>query len=179
MQRAIRKVRSNAEILDIRPDRIAVHGSSAGGILSALSAVHYDHGHKESGDPIEQVSCRPDGVILSYGAFSLTVPLQEGLGSILADPDIREKHYSSPDKFVTPDTPPFFMWQTPDEDDPRLMCNMVRALTEAGVRCEAHLFPFGPHGTGMADGQNPMNYNDIHVARWSDLAIEWLRLYGF
>lgn len=179
MQRAIRYIRSRAKELQIDDKLIAVHGSSAGGNLSALAAVHYDLGDKNSSDPVERYSCRPNAAILSYGAFSAASAQHEDLRSPLSDRDIAQKYFSSPDKHVTPDTPPFFMWQTSDQDDPRSACIMIKALAECGVRCEAHIFPYGPHGTGMADGRNPLRFNDSHVAHWADLAIEWLRIYGF
>lgn len=178
ISRAIRLIRSMAPRLDIDPAHIGAQGSSAGGILSALAAVHFDRGNPASDDPVERVSSRPDAAMLSYGAFSMSSQLTNGLVSIVANPEIADLHYASPDKYVTPDTPPFFMWQGSDQDDPRLMSIMIRALAEAGVRCEAHLFPFCPHGTGMTDGSLGVYRND-HAAVWSKLMLEWLAIYGF
>lgn len=178
IKRAVRLIRSMSETLDIDPEHIGAQGSSAGGILSALSAVHFDYGNTQSADLVERVSCRPDAVMLSYGAFSMSSQLINGLVSVISDPEIADLHYASPDKYVTPDTPPFFMWQGSDQDDPRLMSIMIRALAEAGVRCEAHLFPFCPHGTGMTDGYGD-GYQNEHVAHWRELMLEWLEIYGF
>lgn len=177
IKRAIRLVRSMAGELDIDPAHIGVQGSSAGGILSALAAVHFDYGNPDSPDPVERISSRPDAVMLSYGAFSMSSQLTNGLVSVIENPEIANMHYASPDKYVTPDTPPFFMWQGSDQDDPRLMSIMIRALAEAGVRCEAHLFPFCPHGTGITDGSS--GYTNDHVAHWNQLMLEWLKIYGF
>lgn len=178
IKRAVRLIRSMAIELDIDVKHIGVQGSSAGGILSALASVHFDYGDANAIDPVERFSSRPDAAMISYGAFSMSSQLTNGLVSAITDPKIAEYHFSSPDKYVTPETPPFFMWQGSDHDDPRLMSIMIRALTEAGVRCEAHLFPFCPHGTGLADGYAG-GFTDKHVARWSDMMLEWLEIYGF
>lgn len=178
IKRAVRLIRGMAEELDIDQDHIGVQGSSAGGILSALAAVHFDDGNVESPDPVERASSRPNAVMLSYGAFSMSSQLLNGLVSVIGDPEIADLHYASPDKYVTPETPPFFMWQGSDQDDPRLMSIMIRALAEAGVRCEAHLFPFCPHGTGMTDGYCG-GYKNEHVSHWRELMLEWLGIYGF
>jgi len=178
IQRAVRLIRSMAEELDIAPCHIGVQGCSAGGILSALAAVHFDAGNRESPDPVERISSRPNAAMLSYGAFSMSSQLTNGLVSIISDPEIADFHYASPDKYVTPETPPFFMWQGSDQDDPRLMSIMIRALAEAGVRCEAHLFPFCPHGVGMTDGYCG-GYQNEHVGHWRELMLEWLAIYGF
>ncbi|GHU83718.1 endo-1,4-beta-xylanase [Clostridia bacterium] len=178
IKRAVRLIRSMAGEMDIDSDHIGVQGSSAGGILSALASVHFDDGNAESTDPVERVSSRPSVAMLSYGAFSMSSQLVNGLVSVISDPEIGEMHYASPDKYVTPETPPFFMWQGSDQDDPRLMSIMIRSLAEAGVRCEAHLFPFCPHGTGMTDGYCG-GYKNEHVSHWRELMLEWLAIYGF
>lgn len=178
IKRAVRLIRCLYEELDIDPAHIGVQGSSAGGILSALASVHFDYGNAESEDPVERISSRPNATMLSYGAFSMSSQLTNGLVSVISDPEIADFHYASPDKYVTPETPPFFMWQGSDQDDPRLMSIMIRALAEAGVRCEAHLFPFCPHGTGMTDGYCD-GYKNEHVSHWRELMLEWLEVYGF
>ena len=101
-----------------------------------------------------------------------------GLVSVYMDEQRADKYYFSPEKWVTPETPPFFLWQTTDMDDPRNMMCFAKELADVGVLFEAHIFPFGPHGMALADGTG-LGRPDPHVARWSELAIEWLKLYGF
>ena len=45
-------------------DRIALLGYSAGGMLLANGATHYDAGNPQADDPVERQSCRPDAVVL-------------------------------------------------------------------------------------------------------------------
>lgn len=190
IQRAIRLLRAKVDELNILPDRIAVHGSSAGGNLSCMAAVHYDAGDPNAQDPVERMSSRPDAAVISYGVFSASAYPRvgdfieysderftyeskgEGLVSPIGHPDQRHRVYFSAERHVTPDTPPFFLWQTSDEDDPRQLFNLGHALADCGVRFEMHIFPYGPHGMGIAQ-------QDAHVAHWTELAIEWLKRYGF
>lgn len=195
IQRAIRLLRFQSKKLNILPDKIAVMGSSAGGHLSTMAAVHFDRGNPGSDDPVEQVSCRPDAAVICYGVFSQVafpstgafikhfegeeIPeSQTGLVSSYSDKHRADNFYFSPEKHVTTETPPIFMWQTCDDDDPRQMFNFAKELADSGVRFEAHVFPFGPHGMGLADGSG-LSPRDGHVMHWSDLALEWLKRYGF
>ncbi|MFH1880371.1 MAG: alpha/beta hydrolase [Bacillota bacterium] len=189
-QRALRLLRARAGELNIHKDRIAIHGSSAGGHLSCMAAVHHDPGDPLAADAVDRESCRPDAAIISYGVFSQsafprtgafiqytdeckTLEFQGGgLVSSLGDPDIAHKFFFSAEKHVTPQTPPFFIWQTCDMDDPRQAYLLGKALADAGVRCEMHIFPFGPHGLGIAT-------SDKHIGLWVRLAIEFLDYYGF
>ncbi len=195
-QRAIRVLRANAEKLNVLPDKIGMIGASAGGSLTCLTCVHWDKGDPQADDPIARVSCRPDAGLVMYGCFTAVswpgsdafmrmreeeadfVMPRGGLVSVYMDEQRADKYYFSPEKWVTPETPPFFLWQTTDMDDPRNMMCFAKELADAGVRFEAHIFPFGPHGMALADGTG-LGKPDPHVARWSDLAIEWLKLYGF
>ena len=63
-QRAVRIVRARAAEWKIAADRIGVMGISAGGHLAATVGTHFDEGNRDSTDPIERVSCRPDFLIL-------------------------------------------------------------------------------------------------------------------
>lgn len=195
-QRAIRLLRSRAAEWNILPDRIGMLGGSAGGNLTCLVCVHWDRGNPESPDPVERVSCRPDAGLVMYGCFTaVSWPGSEAfmrmredepdfrmpkgdLVSVYMDEQREDKYFFSPEKWVTPDTPPFFLWQTTDMDDPRNMMCFAKELADAGVRFEAHIYPFGPHGMAMADGTG-LGKPDPHVARWTDQAAEWLRIYGF
>ncbi len=69
MQRAIRLLRTKKEELGIT-DKVVAMGFSAGGMLSSNCATHFDYGNPDTEDEIERRSCRPDGAVLGYGAFT-------------------------------------------------------------------------------------------------------------
>lgn len=183
MQRAIRWLRANADALGIT-DKVAVMGFSAGGMLSANCATHFDGGDADAADPVERFSCRPDAAVLGYGAFAFA-----GLpGGFFADPfadmtrnpfvaNKAELIYFAPEVNITPATPPFFIWQT-NSDDPRHSFTLGQALTAVGIPFEMHLFPEGVHGLALADGQNDLAMDLPHVARWASLCAEWLTEQG-
>lgn len=195
-RRAVRLLRAKAGEWGILPGHIAMLGGSAGGNLTCLTCVHGDGGNPDAADPVERQSSRPDAGLVMYGCFTAVswpgsdafmrmredepdfrMP-QGGLVSVYMDEQRRDKYFFSPEKWVTPDTPPFFLWQTADMDDPRNMMCFAKELADAGVRFEAHIYPFGPHGMALADGTG-LGPADPHVARWMDQAVEWLKLYAF
>ncbi len=190
IERAVRLLRSKADELRILPDKIGVHGSSAGGHLSLMCAVHGGDGDPNAQDPIDRLSSKPNAAVISYGAYSLSAWCRvgdfvqytdefmgheirgEGLVSPIGHRDQRHRAYFSAERHVTPDTPPMFLWQTSDEDDPRQLFNLGNALACCGVRFEMHIFPNGPHGMGIGEA-------DPHVGHWVELAAEWLKVLGF
>ncbi|MCI5484672.1 MAG: alpha/beta hydrolase [Clostridiales bacterium] len=194
--RAIRILRSMAEELDVLPDKIGMIGASAGGSLTCLTCVHWDKGDPNAADPVERVSSRPDAGLVMYGCFTAVswpgsdafmkmredgedfVMPRGGLVSVYMDEQRPDKYWFSPEKWVNPQTPPFFLWQTTDMDDPRNMFCFAKELADAGVRFEAHIYPFGPHGMAMANGTG-LGPKDAHVAHWFTQATEWLDIYGF
>lgn len=82
--------------------------------------------------------------------------------------------YFAPEVNITPQTPPFFIWQT-NSDDPRHSFTLGQALTAVGIPFEMHLSPEGVHGLALADGYNDLDMDIPHVARWAQLCAEWLR----
>ena len=61
-QRAIRHVRSHAAKYNVDPDKIAMLGFSAGGMLTGMCGTLYDYGNPAAADPVERVSSRPDEI---------------------------------------------------------------------------------------------------------------------
>ncbi len=176
MSRAIRTIRSRADELGVT-DRVAVLGFSAGGMLSGNCATHYDRGNPDAADPIERFSSRPDAAVLCYGAFA-TVAFPPGMmRSTFGETDRDEKLYLAPENNVTPDTPPFFIWQT-ISDDPRNAFVLGQRLTEAGVPFDLHCFETGHHGVGLADGHDDAGFGDDHLKRWAELCASWLRVHN-
>lgn len=81
-------------------------------------------------------------------------------------------------ELVGADTPPTFIWQTATDGTVpvRNAYLLAEALAAAGVDHECHVFHEGRHGLSLATEQTRHREGDVlpHVARWLDLALEWL-----
>lgn len=154
-QRAIRLVRSQAKELSINPRKIGVIGFSAGGYLVAQTSNIFEPAY-EPVDEIDKVSSRPDFAIAMFPGHLCRA------GETL-DPGIK----------VTKATPPTFLLQAWDDPvDP--ICNStvyVRALDDAGVAAEVHLFAKGGHAFAMRPLGHP-------VEKWPSLVEDWLKETG-
>ncbi len=173
-ERAVRWVRDHAEEYDIATDRIGMWGFSAGGHLVGVVGTHFDPGDPAAVDPVERVSDRPDFVISSYGGLSL----QPGIArSGAMKPFLGENPSSaliddmSPDKHVTAQTPPFFLYATTTDQSVPVLSSVAFyvAMVRAGAPAELHLFQDGPHGTALAQGYPALS-------AWPGLLEDWLRL---
>ena len=176
MNRAIRILKSKKEEWHLG-EKIAVMGFSAGAMLSGNIATHPDDGQPESPDPVERLNNHVDAAVIGYGAFSfvsfprpLFMPFK---GSVLEGRTPEEMYYLSLEKHVEPTTPPMFIWQTMS-DDGRHGMTLAKALQDAGVPYELHIFTSGVHGLAMADGHNDLGMDIPHVAHWGKLCAEWL-----
>ena len=151
-QRAIGMVRSRAEEWGIDPHRIGVLGFSAGGHLAAAASTNFDKRAYTPIDAADQASCRPDFAVLIYPAY--LAPDEKTL---------------APELTVRADTPPTFLVQA--EDDPVHVENSLvyfKALKDAKVPAEMHIFPTGGHGYGLRP-------TDQKVTTWPQLAAQWLK----
>ncbi len=150
-QRAIGMVRSHAEEWGIDPHRIGVLGFSAGGHLAAAASTNFDKRTYTPVDTADQASCRPDFAVLIYPAY--------------LSPD--EKTLA-PELTVRADTPRTFLVQA--EDDPVHVENSLvyfKALKDAKVPAEMHIFSTGGHGYGLRP-------TDQKVTTWPQLAAQWI-----
>ncbi|HSU30117.1 MAG TPA: alpha/beta hydrolase [Bryobacteraceae bacterium] len=156
-QRSLGIVRSHANEWHLDPNRIGVLGFSAGGHLAAALSNDYEKRTYKPVDDVDSVSCRPDFVILIYPAY------------LTANDEGRQL---SPELPVSARTPPTFLVQT--EDDPVHVENSLvyyRALKDANVPAELHIYSKGRHGYG----QRPTT---LPVTHWPTLVQEWLHSSG-
>lgn len=183
--RAVRYVRAHAEEFGIDPDKIAVMGFSAGGHLAAMSLEHSEEddlkvlAKGKKPDETDEVSAKPNYGILCYPVISLKDELthettrKQFLG---ADHDEEEElilQYSA-EEGVTKDTPPVFIWHCQnDQTVPSANSEkFAEAMEKAGVECELHIYPFGAHGLGMAEGNS-------NAEEWFPSCVKWLQAYGY
>jgi acetyl esterase/lipase len=156
-QRAIGLVRQHAADWHLDPHRIGVLGFSAGGHMAAAASTHFGQRIYKPVDAADKVSCRPDFTILVYPAY-------------LAD---EEKGFAlNTDLRPASDAPPALLVQA-ENDSAHVENSLVyyRALKDAGVPAELHLFAEGGHGYGLRPTALP-------IAGWPALAEKWMHTIG-
>lgn len=178
-------LRENAEKYRIDPSHAAAIGFSAGGNLCALLATLFaDKAVKEALGKRAELA-RPDAAVLCYGVLSAG---EYGHGETVdtisgGNEELRKR--LSPEKCVTKESAPAFLWHTTEDDCVPVQCSMLYAIAclEAGVPFEMHLFERGRHGLSVLNA-------DVHgtaeippsIARnavWVELSLSWLKMRGF
>jgi len=153
-QRAIRYVRSKAAEWGLKSNQIGIMGFSAGGNLAVNAGTHYDDGNAQSSDPVEQLSCRPDFMLLIYPVVTMEANLtnkgtcQNLLGN---NPDPEKVRFYSGEQNVTATTPPTFLVHASDDGTVKVenSINMYLAIQKRGIPVEMHIFEKGGHGFGL------------------------------
>ena len=173
----ISKGLSHAAEDGIDPDRIGIMGFSAGGHLASTAGTHFDAGNRKATDPIEQVSSRPDFMVLAYPVISMEPGITHvgSLHNLLGEqPNPMLENELSNETQVTTQTPPTFLYSTTNDQTVPVMNSVLfyEALLRAGVPAEMHLFEQGHHGSGLGDG-NPQ------LQMWPILLQNWLHLHGW
>jgi acetyl esterase/lipase len=164
VQRAVRLVRANAQAFDVDPKRIGVMGFSAGGHLAAASLTRYDAKVYDAIDAADQLSARPDVVMLGYAFINLGArPLNDLPPSAEAGRSLNER--------VVRGLPPVFLLHAADDTSVPVANSLImyQALKAADVPAEMHLYQQGGHGFGFSLPA------DRPASRWPDAFTAWLR----
>jgi acetyl esterase/lipase len=133
IQRAMSLVRSRAGEWGIDPERVGVLGFSAGGNLAARAATQSETRSYAAIDGADTQPLRPNFAVLVYPAY--LAEKDGGLKSVYP---------------VTKQTPPMFFAQASDDRISTDNCiALYRALRDAGVPSEVHLYAKGGHGFGL------------------------------
>lgn len=168
--RGVRLVRSVAAEFGIRPDRIGVMGSSAGGHLAATVCNMHEQALKSPSEgEVAKVSSRPDFAVLCYAVLTADPKLghRGSFLNLLGESDANEENCRalSQERNVTEQTPPTFLWHT--MQDAGVPCEnsllYAEALRKAGVPFELHIYEKGPHGQGL-----------FHGHPWADECTRWM-----
>lgn len=154
-QRAITLVRSKSAELGVDPQRVGMLGFSAGGNLTAWTALTRKRMY-DAVDKADEVSHLPSFALLIYPAY-----LNDKEGNL------------KPEFEVTKDSPPMFLVHSTDDasvpSDGSVALYM--ALKKNKVPAELHIYATGGHGYGMR--KSPQAY-----ASWPDRAADWLKTRG-
>jgi acetyl esterase/lipase len=155
-QRALSLVRHHAAEWHVDPQKVGVLGFSAGGHLVAAVSTHAARAYRAV-DAADAERFRPDFAIALYS------------GHLWDEPRFR----LAPDIRVTPGTPPTFLLHAQDDpvDDVNHSLVYYRALKEAGVPVEMHLYASGGHAFGLRRAASP-------ITGWPGLVEAWLRTIG-
>ena len=176
-RQTMRIVRMNAKEWGIDPNKIGIAGSSAGGHLASTAGTVFDTGNKESLNPVEQMSCRPDFMLLLYPVISF----REDIGHMGSRKNLigegndwkLAKQYSN-ELNVTAETPPTFLILADDDKtvNTQNSVDFYLALKKYNTPAEMHIFQEGGHGFGMTKKNLP-------VDQWPDLFYNWLKAMKF
>ena len=175
-QRAIRIVRARATEWGVDGHRIGIIGFSAGGHLASTAGTHYDAGTASNDDPIERVGSRPDFMLLIYPVITMRAPITHRgsrLNLLGESPAPELVQALSNETQVTRDTPPTFLVHSTDDKTVPVENSLLlyRALREAAVPVEMHIFEYGGHGYGLAPA-------DPVLSAWTTSAESWMRRHG-
>jgi acetyl esterase/lipase len=175
--RAVRVIRSRAEELGVKADRIGLLGGSAGGHLAASAGSMFEAPEGRTGAALDAVSARPDFTILVFPVITMQDPFTHGISrrALLGDaPTAELKTRWSIDEQVSSRSSPTFLVHSSEDTVVPVENSLLfyQAMRRAKVPIEMHLYPRGPHGSGMAPALGP-------TAEWPRHCESWLRFNGW
>jgi acetyl esterase/lipase len=175
--RAVRSVRSRAAEWGVKPDRIGMLGGSAGAHLTASAGTLYDAPEGQTCAELDQMSGRPDFMILVFPVITMQDPVAHGASRrnlLGANPSEELKRRWSVEEQVTARTPPTFLVHSA-EDTVAVVQNSLlfyQAMVRVKAPIEMHLYPKGPHGSGLDPKLGP-------TSQWPRLCEAWMRFNGW
>ena len=167
-EQAIKLVRENALEWGINPDKIGIMGFSAGGHLASTLGTHYKN---VVIDNPKNTSLRPDFMALIYPVITMSGLTHQGSKNNLLGLSPSEeliKLYSN-ELQVNAETPPTFIVHANDDKTvpSENSLDFAKALKQAGVNAELHLYQAGGHGFGLN--------NKTTEEKWFLSFVNWLK----
>ncbi len=174
-ERAMRIIRANADKWQIKPDKIGVMGTSAGGHLAAnLGTATEDFARIN--DELDKYSFAPNFMILvspviTMGAYAHAGSRKNLLGE---NPSKQLIEKYSLEKQTTAITPTAFIVHAADDKvvNPRNSLMFYESLLDKKVSASLHIFPNGGHAIALRN-------NPGSTETWTSLCEMWLVEMGF
>ena len=168
-QQAIAVVRQHARQWNVDEARVGIMGFSAGGHLASTAGTHFNH-------PVakQQISVRPDFMILVYPVISMTDSLghRGSRDNLLGkNPSSEKIQLFSNELQVTAQTPPAFLIHAGDDKvvDVDNSISFYEALRHKKIPSEMHIYPKGDHGFVLK----------MPVEEWMNVCTKWMKHSGF
>ncbi|MEO5910785.1 MAG: alpha/beta hydrolase [Pelobium sp.] len=169
-QQAMKVVRENAAKFHIKADKIGIIGFSAGGHLASTLETHFQ---KYLIVNPKNTSLRPDFVILGYPVVTMGEFTHGGSKNNLLgkNPKAEQIKEFSNELQVTATTPPTFIFHANDDKTvpSENSLDLIKALKQAGVPSELHLYQAGGHGFSLN--------NKTTSDEWFERLMNWLKDY--
>ncbi len=155
--------------------RVFAAGFSAGGHLCGCLA-----NCPREFKSVKKYNFKPNGIVLGYPVIREHPGHEDSYNNLLGDRRDKGTAWLDLHTSVTKDNPPAFMWATADDSVVPVISTLsyAEAYNNLGLKYELHIFSSGPHGMSLADkrvSQNNAAYADSKVAKWVDMADEFLR----
>lgn len=168
-QRAIKVVRFNAVNWGIKPDKIGIQGSSAGGHLASwagTAAVDLSR----LGDNLDTLSAKPDFMILVSPVIDMGKYAHKGSRKNLLGENTTPSlgtGYST-QLLVSKSTPPCFIADAFNDQavDPHNSLLFYQALLENKVPSALHIFPQGGHSIALRNNPGSTELWTILCEKW-------------
>lgn len=199
LMEAVHAVRERADEWHVDASRLYVMGFSAGGHVAASLATRWNDPELLARLPFDAKpeDVRPTAAILGFPMLRLNDEAFDArydersmqqmrtlnlvlLGSLGPSPE-RAATVDTV-RYAGPQTVPTFLWNCADDTlvDCRAALEYARALVDAGVSCEYHLFSRGGHGQPLFNVLTTAEdeREDAAIATWPDFAVAWLESLG-
>lgn len=175
VQRAIRIIRRRAAQWNIRPEKIGVMGTSAGGHLASTVGTHQED-VSAIGDSLDSVPFAPNFMILISPVITMGKYAHAGSRKNLLGENPSEEliaKYSN-ELRVTSATPPCFIVHAFNDKTVAIQNSTMfyQALLDKNVVSSMHTFPQGGHSIALR--KNPGS-----TGLWTELCEQWMDEMGF
>lgn len=166
-QQAMKMVRKNAEAWGLDQTKIGLTGSSAGGHLASMLAVHYVQADPDAANELDRYSSRPDFVIL------VKAVINRSKGGTMRNiqgenPDEETIRWCNALNYINDALMPTFIAHCTDDPAAPVegIVQYYSGLHKAGIPVEMHIFNTGRHGLGYIDRGKPMDSWKKTVTLW-------------
>lgn len=177
--RVVAMLRDRAEEWHIDTEKILLMGFSAGGHLAAAYSCFWNRSFVAEMLACDREQLCPNGLLLSYPVItSGEFAHRNSFVHLLGDHYEELKEEMSLEKQVSKNNPPTFVWHTLTDEAVPVENSLlfVKALKDAGVSVELHVYPKGQHGLALANAITAPDTSTIvpSCQSWMDLSLRWI-----